>query len=293
MTAALEVLATGALTLVQDSGRPGLAALGVGRSGAADRTAFALGARLLGQRADLAALEVTMGGLAVRATGRMLLALTGALVPATVDGRAVPHAGVVELSGGQVLRLGVPPQGLRTYLGVRGGIDVEPVLGSRATDVLSGVGPAVVAAGDVLPIGDAPRTHPVTDHAPLPPWPTGIAQLDILPGPRTGWIGGLSELTRHQWVVGAESNRVGIRLSGASLARSAGFDVAELASEGVVRGAIQAPPRGEPVVFLADHPVTGGYPVVAVLTEAACDRAAQLRPGEQVRLAVAGPARGD
>ena len=156
MTPGLEVLATGPLTLVEDSGRPGLAVLGVGRSGAADRTAFTLGARLLGQDPDRAALEVMLGGLAVRATGRVVLALTGAPAPATVDGRPVPHAAVVELSGGQVLRLGVPPQGLRTYLGVRGGIDVEPVLGSRATDVLSGVGPAVVAAGDVLPIG-APR----------------------------------------------------------------------------------------------------------------------------------------
>ena len=147
----LEVLATGPLTLVEDTGRPGLAGMGVGRSGAADPTAYLLGLRLVGHLLDVdhppvgaaapASLEVTLGGLSVRAHGDLLVALTGAPCPADVDGRAVPHAAPVVLADGQVLTLGTPKVGLRSWLAVRGGIAVPPVLGSRSTDTLSGLGP--------------------------------------------------------------------------------------------------------------------------------------------------------
>ncbi len=285
MTAALEVLATGPLVLVEDAGRPGLAAVGVGRSGAADRGAHRLGNRLVGNDDGAASLEVLLGGLVVRARGRLTVALTGAHAPAHRDGRRVPHAAVVDLPDGAELRLGSPAAGLRTYLAVRGGIAVTAVLGSRSTDTLSGLGPPPVSAGDVLAVGAAPSAFPTVDHVPHPRHDEGTATLHVLPGPRTGWVGGLAALTGTRWEVGAESDRIGLRLTGARVDRVPRHQGAELASEGMVRGAVQLPPGGQPVLFLADHPVTGGYPVVAVLTETAADRAAQLRPGDPVHLA--------
>lgn len=287
MSPALEVVRTGPLALLEDDGRPGLGSVGVGRSGAADRGAHHLACRLVGhgeRRHRPAAVEVLLGGLVVRARGALVVALTGAPAPATVDGRPAPHRAVLHLDDGAELALGTPESGLRTYLAVRGGIDVEPVLGSRSTDTLSGVGPPPLAAGDVLPVGPAPPTFPVVDAAP-PPAP-GPVVLDLLPGPRTSWVGDLGALVGRAWVVGPHTDRVGVRLttSGDPVRRTPAHRDDELPSEGMVRGAVQLPPGGEPIVFLADHPVTGGYPVVAVLTEASCDRAAQLRPGEPVRL---------
>ncbi|WP_034806245.1 5-oxoprolinase subunit B/C family protein [Intrasporangium oryzae] len=281
---ALEVLATGPLTLIEDLGRPGLGDVGVGRSGVADRAAYALGARLVGQDAGPAALEVTLGGLALRAHGDALVALTGAACPATVDGRAVPHAAPFHLDDGQVLRLGMPPSGLRTYVSVRGGIDAPPVLGSRSTDTLSGLGPAPLAVGQVLPVGPAPRTFPTAEVAPQPPAASDVLVLDVLPGPRTEWFADPGTLAEHDWVVSGRSNRVGLRLEGTPVERHTAWRDRQLPSEGLVRGALQVPPSGEPVLFLADHPVTGGYPVIGVVRDAAVDRAAQLRPGDRLRL---------
>jgi biotin-dependent carboxylase-like uncharacterized protein len=289
MTPALEVLATGPLLLVEDAGRLGLAAVGVGRSGAADRTAHRLGARLVGHPEDRAALEVLLGGLTVRARGRLTVAVTGAPAPASVDGRPVAHATLVDLPDGATLTLGMPATGLRSYLTVRGGIDVPPVLGSRSTDTLSGVGPPPVRVGDVLPVGEPGRDFPTVDHAAQPAQrDDATTVLEVLPGPRAAWVGGwasgLGGLLGVDRVVSGDSDRVGLRLGGAPVQRDDRWVDAELPSEGMVRGAIQVPPGGEPVVFLADHPVTGGYPVVGVLTASGCDRAAQLRPGETVRL---------
>jgi biotin-dependent carboxylase-like uncharacterized protein len=286
---ALEVLATGPLVLVEDDGRPGLAAVGVGRSGAADRGSHQLGARLVGNDPGRAALEVLLGGLSLRARGRVTVALTGASAPADLDGRPVAHATLVEVSDGAVLTLGMPARGLRTYLTVRGGIDVPPVLGSRSTDTLSHLGPPPVRVGDVLPVGSPGPDFPTVDHAAHPAAnPTGATVLEVLPGPRATWFGGWSSdlggLLGVDQVVSGDSDRIGLRLTGSPVQRTEPWVEAELPSEGMVRGAIQVPPGGEPVVFLADHPVTGGYPVVGVLTASACDRAAQLRPGDPVRL---------
>ena len=289
MSPALEVLATGPLVLVEDAGRPGLAAVGVGRSGVADRTAHRLGARLVGHPQDRAALEVLLGGLVVRARGRVTVAVTGAPAPVTLDGRVVAHAALVDVPDGATLSLGMPVTGLRTYLTVRGGIDVPPVLGSRSTDTFSGLGPAPVQVGDVLPVGVPGADFPTVDHAAYSPDnPEGATVLEVLSGPRAHWVGGwatgLGGLLDVDRQVSGDSDRVGLRLSGSPVQRAAPWLDVELPSEGVVRGAVQVPPGGEPVVFLADHPVTGGYPVVGVLTASACDRAAQLRPGETVRL---------
>ena len=285
----LEVLATGPLSLVQDLGRPGLADVGVPRSGAADRTAYLLALRLVGHllRDDRArppaCLEVMLGGLCVRARGNLVVALTGALCPAHVDGRPAPHAAPFHLRHGQVLMLGTPPSGLRTYVAVRGGMEVTPVLGSRSSDTLSGVGPPAVAVGDVLHVGAPPPDFPGIDVAPQPPVGQGLVVLPVTRGPRADWCA-LGDLTDSSWTVSSSSNRAGIRLQGSQIRRTHEHEGRELPSEGMVPGAVQVTSGGEPVVFLADHPVTGGYPVVAVLTRDAVDRAAQLRPGDEVRL---------
>ncbi len=279
----LQVLATGPLTLVQDLGRPGLAHLGVSRSGAADRGAFQLGARLLAQDYDAAALEVTFGGLAVRAIGDLLVALTGAEAPATVDDRGVGYGAPFALGAGQVLALGTPRTGVRTYLAVRGGIEVSPVLGSRSTDTLSELGPAPLQVGDVLPIGTPPHHFPNVDQAPTDVGQPETLVLHAVAGPRLDWLADPASLTSADWTTSPRSDRVGIRFEGEPLVRHPDRDGQELPSEGVVRGAVQVPGNGQPVMFLADHPVTGGYPVVAVVREHDVDRAAQAAPGQQVR----------
>ena len=163
----------------------------MGRSGAADRTAHRLGARLVGHPQDRAALEVLLGGLVVRARGRVTVAVTGAPAPVTLDGRVVAHAALVDVPDGATLSLGMPVTGLRTYLTVRGGFDVPPVLGSRSTDTFSGLGPAPVQVGDVLPVGVPGADFPTVDHAAYPPEnPEGATVLEVLTGPRAAWVGG-------------------------------------------------------------------------------------------------------
>ncbi|MGY1637690.1 biotin-dependent carboxyltransferase family protein [Geodermatophilus sp. SYSU D00742] len=273
----LTVLAPGPLTTVQDAGRPGQGALGIGRSGACDRGAAALANRLVGNDPAAAVLEVTLGGLAVRADADVLVATTGARCPGSPAHNA-PH----RLAAGTQLRLGVPPTGLRTYLAVRGGVAVEPVLGSRATDLLSGLGPPVLSAGDVLPVGGAGGPLPGVDLAPVADPPGGEVTLRVLPGPRADWFAedAAGVLTGTGWTVTGESNRIGLRLDGPPLERAR---TGELASEGMVRGALQVPPSGLPVLFLADAPVTGGYPVIGYVHDADVDRCGQLRPGQTVR----------
>jgi KipI family sensor histidine kinase inhibitor len=287
--AVVEVLAPGVLTLVQDAGRPGLAAVGVGRSGAADRGALRLANRLVGNRADAAVLEVLLGGTELTFPAGGVVALAGAEVPAWVGARPVAPHTATRVPPGGVLRLGHATRGLRVTVAVRGGVAVPPVLGSRAADQLSGIGPAPLRAGDVLPVGAA-----VQDAAqpwPDPPraWPAAgePVVLRVRPGPRLDRFpaGVLDRLCATPWTVTPASNRVAVRLDGPPLPR---LDRGELPSEPLVPGAVQVPPDGLPVVFGADHPVTGGYPVPAVVEAASVDAAAQLRPGDAVRFAPAG-----
>jgi biotin-dependent carboxylase-like uncharacterized protein len=274
----LTVLATGPLATVQDRGRPGYAGIGVPRSGAADASAAGLANRLVGNTDAAATIEVTAGGLQVRAERTVLVAVTGAPAPVTVDGRPAPFGAPLPLGPGTELGLGMPPVGLRTYLAVRGGIDVPPVLGSRSTDTLSGLGPAPLAVGNRLAVGALRGEEPFVDVAPVRA-PSSAPVLRVLPGPRRDWLdpAAWTALTTQQWTVTADSNRVGLRLAGAQLQRATDD---ELPSEGLVPGALQVPPDGAPVLFLADHPVTGGYPVLAVVTTADLPAAAQLRPGD-------------
>lgn len=282
--AGVEVLATGPLALVEDAGRPGLAAVGVGRSGAADAGARRLANRLVGNRADAAVLEVLLGGLELAFPGGGVVALAGAEVPATVDGVPVAPHTATRVPAGAVLRTGSATHGLRLTVAVRGGVDVAPVLGSRAADRLAGIGPAPLRPGDVLAVGSAVAAAAQPWPDPPRAWPSASspAVLPVLPGPRADWFpaGALDALVAAAWTVAPASDRVAVRLAGPALPR---LDRGELPSEGLVPGAVQVPPDGLPVVFGPDHPVTGGYPVLAVLDAPSRDVAAQLRPGDAVR----------
>lgn len=280
----LHVLAAGPLTLVQDRGRSGLAHLGVPRAGALDAPAAALANRLVGNDADAAVLEVVLGGLEVRAETACWVAVTGAPAPLEIDGAARGHGRAERLPAGATLRLGRPRTGVRTYLAVAGGIAVEPVLGSRSTDTLAWVGPPPVLPGATLPLGP-PHTVPRPLDTPPAHRP---APLRVARGPRADWFASdaLDVLCGSAYVVEADSNRVGLRLAGPAPTR---VRTGELPSEGMVLGAVQVPPSGRPVVFLADHPPTGGYPVLAVVHPDDLWRCAQLRPGEPVRFSPAPP----
>lgn len=284
----IRVLAPGLQATFQDAGRPGRAADGIGAAGAADPAAWALANRLLGNRDGAAAIEVAVGGFRAVAERDLTVVVTGAWAPVEIDGRIgdpfVPHV----WPAGMELHLGGFLGGARAYLAVRGGWDVAPVLGSRSTDTLSGLGPAQLRAGDVIPVGDD-VSGPVP-VLPLHPWGPPPAGTDAVPldipftfGPRADWLTpkSIRLLAGETWVVSAAADRVGIRLDGPRLERSR---AEELASEGTVPGAIQVPPAGHPVVFGPDAPVTGGYPVVGVVTAAGRSRLAQARPGDRVRL---------
>lgn len=280
------VLAAGPLTTVQDMGRPGHSHVGVGRSGAADRSALLRGNRLTGNPAGAAGLEVLFGGLRLRAAQDLVLAVTGADSPLSIrtSGGTEASAALEEpfvLRAGSELTLGAPAAGLRSYVAFRGGLDAAPVLGSRSTDTLSGLGPQPLLPGDRLGVGPNPGTA-VGHREPGPPLPGGLTELRYVPGPRQDWFGpaGAAAFEARTWTVGAQSNRVGLRFEGEALT---GQQSGELASEAVLPGSVQVPPSGLPILFLADAPVTGGYPVIGVVVEPDLDLAAQLRPGSAVR----------
>lgn len=281
MSPALEVRSTGPLCLVQDLGRRGAAGIGVSRSGAADRAALRLANRALGNAEDTAALEVMLGGFEARVEGGPVwLCVTGAPLPVLVGGRDVGSHAVVVADEGALVRLGTPRAGLRSYLAVRGGFAVPSTLGSRSHDMLGGLGPPPLRPGDRLPVGPAPDRFPGVDHLPAPAWGDDVV-LSAVRGPRDAWVRDPEQLVTTTWVASERSNRVGMRLEGGRIEHV--DEGRQLPSEGVYRGGVQVPPSGEPVLFLADHPVTGGYPVVAVVVDADVDRAAQVRPGQRVR----------
>ena len=277
----IEVLECRPDTFVEDLGRPGLSALGVSRSGAADRSSLTLANRLVGNAEHAAGLELTLGGLSLRFDHPATLAVTGAEVAMTAPGvRRLGMNCPFDVAPGSVLRLSTPPRGLRTYVAVRGGVDVPPVLGSRATDVLSGLGPPRVTAGTTLRVGDLAIAPPGVDLAPVLAVPRRYLLTFCSSGNsshlfRDGWMSSSS------YTVGQNSNRIAVRLVGRAIRRA---DDRETPPQGLVPGAVQVPSDGQPLIFLADHPVTGGYPVAGVLTEESIRVASQLRSGDSVEL---------
>jgi biotin-dependent carboxylase-like uncharacterized protein len=283
-SATIRVDRPGALTTVQDAGRPGLAHLGVPRAGALDPAAHRLANRLVGNPATAPVLETTLDGVALKlsepSAAAVTAAVTGAVAPVRLDGRAVGCGVPVLMRPGQVLDVGRASAGVRCYVAVSGGFAVPVVLGSASADLLSGLGSPPLSAGQLLPLGPPAGPPAVIDVAPYS-IPSGHIDLRVQLGPRDGWLSaaGLATLTGATFSVMPASNRIGLRLQGPPVGQS---DHGELPSEGIVWGAVQLLPSGGLVIFLADHPTTGGYPVVAVVDPAGFGACAQAAPGTAV-----------
>ncbi|HEX9412321.1 MAG TPA: 5-oxoprolinase/urea amidolyase family protein, partial [Ktedonobacterales bacterium] len=295
----LRVLRPGPLTTVQDLGRPGYARYGVSASGAADGDALRLGNALLSNPAGAAALEVTLGGVAVEALAPSALAVTGADCEIRVNGRVVPLNRVQLLAPGDGIELSVAQRGVRAYLCVAGGVAVPPLLGSRSTDVRAGLGGLdgrALRSGDLVQrdmadgasaalAGRALRGDPER-RLPL----DGEWRLRVTPGHHHATAPALLDrLLAARFTVDPRSDRVGVRLRWSERADAGEGAGGELLSEGVPRGAVQVPPDGEPIILLADHQTTGGYAVPAVVITADLWRVGQLRPGDSVRLVLVAP----
>lgn len=298
----LRIVSPGVQSLIEDLGRRGHGPLGVSAAGALDRASIRRANRLVGNASTAAAIESVGGGLSIEAIGDQVIAVTGAPTALTVqspswvdsvnhDGgpqpgatRTVGMAAPFALLDGEVLSLGVPESGFRNYVAIRGGIDVPAVLGSRSADTMSGIGPAPLTVGKELRAGSDTVSTAVGSPELQPDFPGAetVTVLDVVPGPRADWFdqSALDSLASQDWVVTPQSNRVGMRLDGQPLVRTRD---GELPSEGTMAGALQIPPAGLPVLFLADHPITGGYPVIGVVRDEHLDRAAQVPVGGKIR----------
>jgi biotin-dependent carboxylase-like uncharacterized protein len=283
------VAAPGWRAALQDGGRRGVAAIGVPAAGPADPVSHALANRLVGNVDAAGAVEVTAGGMRVQALGECHVAVVGDRVDVRVDSAPVPAGQVVPIAAGQVLDIGLLSHGMRCYLAVAGGLLGPGAFASCATDELSGIGPGPLERGQVLHAG--PWSPPLGDHLAPGAWTRvdteePFVALRVVPGPHPECFrpDALERLTRSRYVVGDESNRVGIRLRvEGGRPTSVRTDRAELDSQGMVTGAVQVPPGGDPVVLMADHATLGGYPVVAVVVSADLALLGQCRPGTAVR----------
>ena len=288
--AGLRILATAFPVTVQDAGRPGRAAQGVAASGALDLPALREANRRVGNPPDTPALELTLGPIRLTVDRPVELALTGAVGRAVIEG--TPPVPLLPdqpfaLDAGEVLALDPPRAGMRAYLARRGGFAVVPVLGSAARDTLAALGPAPLGPGDGIGLGATPA-GPVCPGWPQPlPAPGDTVTLPVTLGPRADWFtpDQMALFLSQEWEVTPDVSRIGLRLAGQALQRAP----RELPSEGTAPGAIQIPHSGLPVLFLADHPLTGGYPVIATLHPAALPLAGQVPPGARIRFAAATP----
>ena len=297
-TAHIEFVRSGIQTLFQDAGRAGMSELGISPSGALDAVAMRQANRMVGNPIDTPVLENVLGGLHLRSHGKAVIAVAGADAPLTLraaDGRewAVPGHQAIALDDGDTLKLGAPTSGLRCYVAVRGGWHATPVLGSCATDTLARIGPPAVVAGTRMGVGAVvPRSRLEAALAADPdvkrglPRPGDLVVLDVVLGPRTDWFTDetIQRFGTQEWRVTPQSNRIGMRLESDTPLTRSRHD--ELPSEGTVTGAIQVPISGQPVLFLADHPLTGGYPVIAGVASHHLPLAAQIPIGCRIRFNV-------
>lgn len=281
MTAALRVIKPGMLTTVQDLGRRGYQGLGVPVSGPMDAYSHRLANQLLGNDPMAAALEITLLGPELAAEGDLTCAIAGAEIALTVDGAVMPFNQPFRVPSGARVRLGARGKGTRTTLAVRGGFDLPVTLGSRATHLVSRMGPfggRALRAGDVLPVGHSPVSTTVTRGRPLP-LPDGGARLRVVPAVHrerfTDEAWGL--LVHAQFTVSPQSNRMGYRLDGPVLGHVRGADIL---SEATPIGVIQVPSSGQPILLMAERQTTGGYATIANVITADLPLAGQLAPGE-------------
>jgi len=288
------VLKPGLLSTLQDAGRPGHAALGVGRAGATDGPAWQLANAMVGNFSGEAAMECTLLGPKLQFTKTTVVALTGATMEASVDGQPIPMWTRCQLPAGSVLQLGGMSVGCRGYLAVGGGFDVAKILGSRSTDLHARLGHAngrALRAGDELPIGASTSLASAHDNNELTALPWGIdphpwfdfafQPLALLPGKHSDFLDEKSQQTLHheKFILSKDSNRTAGRLDGHTLSLRHPL---ELISEASLPGTLQLPPSGQPMALLAEAPVTGGYPRIGQIAAVDLPRLAQRRPGDAV-----------
>ena len=287
--ARLDILAAPFPLLFQDRGRAGRLAQGVAASGAADMAAFRALNRMLGNPPGTPALEIAGGGLRLRASAACTLGLSGAGRRVTVNGSlTLPAHAPIPLDAGDEIVISAPESGVYGYLGARGGFAVASVLGSAATDTLAHIGPKPLVAGGWVGLAHARAAAVTAEAPPALPRPGDIVEIEVIMGPRADWFPPetLARFTAQDWLVTQESSRIGKRLEGEALTRP---DHRELPSEATMTGAIQIPHSGQPVLFLADHPLTGGYPVIATVAPRHLSLAAQAPPGARLRFCPRAP----
>ena len=284
----LVVLKPGLLTTLQDAGRYGHAALGIGAAGAADAVALRLANALVGNPADACALEFTLVGPRLRFEHAVVVALIGETA-AKCDGLALDPWRPQRIDAGSELDCGALRHGARGYLAIAGGIEVTPVLGSRSTDVNAAIGPLhgrALQSGDVLPLrASTPPPKKIANWSLDPsPWfdRDGRAPIRLIAGSHFERLDAASHaaLFDAEFRIAAASNRVGWRLDGPLLQLSAPL---ELISTGVVPGTLQLPPGGRPIVLGVEGPTSGGYPRIAHVIGVDLPRLAQRRPGDALR----------
>ncbi len=295
------MLKPGLLTTLQDRGRFGHAALGVGSAGAMDEVALRLAHALVGNDDSSAALEISVLGPRLRFDSDTIIALTGAEFPARLDGQPIAMWQPLEVRAGSELDLGAARRGARGYLAVAGGFAVDSVLDSQSTDVNARLGPfggRPLRAGDVLDLDevhDGPgadtRTngrHPPWSLDPRPWFDADPARpIRLIRGAHFDALDTTSRkaLFDAEFRIDTDSNRVGFRLDGPRLALASTL---ELVSEPTAFGTMQLPPSGQPIVLMAEHPPTGGYPRIAQVAVIDLPRLAQRRPGDHVRFRTIG-----
>jgi KipI family sensor histidine kinase inhibitor len=267
----------GLLSLVQDLGRPGVAALGVPPAGAVDPYALRIANRMVGNAEGSAAIETTARGPTLRFAVPAHVAVVGS-APVRIDGHPVPEGSVLPVGAGQTLATGDERRGLRSYIAVSGGIDVPAVLGSRSSDVLCRLGPGPLVAGDVVALGTPGR--PGGRFAVGPPSPGAEPTIRVMVGPDRFPAATVDGFVSTTWTVDRSSDRIGVRLQADPPWVVPPLDVT---SRGMVTGAIQLPPDSRPIVLLNDHATVGGYPVIATVVSADLGLVGQLRPGDPVR----------
>lgn len=282
----LDVLAAPFPALFQGEGRAGRAAQGIAASGASDSGAFRALNRLLGNPAGTPVLEVVGGGMRLRSSAVCIFALTGAQRGVVVNGLAMhPSYAPIMLDPGDEVLILPPDRGVYGYIGVHGGFEVQPVLGSVATDILAGIGPAFVTAGKWVGFAPLSRTGLILppEVPPVLPKPGELLELDVIMGPRSDWFPAdqISLFLTQEWLVTQKISRVGKRLCGTVPIMR--YDRRELPSEATLIGAVQVPHSGQPILFMADHPLTGGYPTIGVIAQHHIDLAAQAPPGTRLR----------
>lgn len=275
----------GLQALIQDEGRKHLAEWGVGRAGAMDQGAFQQANLIVGNPKNAAVIEVLNGGLRLQVLEATVIAVTGAETEVWItyvgaDKVKVALYQPIALDHGDEIYISAPSAGIRNYIAVRGGIAVEQVLKSASYDSLAELGTKPIQVGDEIYSAQL-KTQPVSLNviaAALPKQGETIT-VDVVLGPRTDWFADESVdlLFKQSWLVSTESNRIGLKLVGDQpLQRQLNQ---ELPSEGCCTGALQIPPNGQPVLFMNDHPITGGYPVVAAVASYHLDLIAQIPTG--------------